>query len=78
LANQGKLVIGAWANPDPAHHGHVVTVVPDNTYFGQAFFPNHNSADPLINDIGSNDRVISLSNDKAAAFVQGVVFYAQN
>jgi RHS repeat-associated protein len=78
LANQGKLVIGAWANPNPGRHGHVVTVVPDNTYFGQAFFPNHNSADPLINDIGTYRRVISLSDDKATSFVTGVKFYAQN
>lgn len=29
LANKGNLVIVAWQNPDPRHHGHVATVRPD-------------------------------------------------
>lgn len=67
LADEGKLVIGARANPDG--HGHVVTVrpegVPGDTPVGHS--------GPLVNDIGTNDQV----DRRSAAFRnnQHVVYY---
>ena len=63
LADEGKLVIGAWANPGGGH-GHVVTVRPEGIA-GDA--PPHGSTLPLVNDIGASDRVAG----KNYAFARG-------
>lgn len=55
LANQGRLVIGAWFNP--AGHGHVVTVRPEGVW-GDS--PAGNSG-PLLNNVGATDRITRQS-----------------
>ena len=75
IANTGKVVYGVYKEPG---HGHIVTVAPDNTYFGQAYFPNHNPNDPLINDIGRHIGVYPLSQQPSSGFRNEVIFYAPN
>lgn len=55
MADQGRLVIGAWHNP--GGHGHVVTVRPQGVPGDQ---PAGNTG-PLLNDIGRNDCVARQS-----------------
>lgn len=56
LADEGKLVIGAWQNPNGP--GHVLTVRPQGVA-GDLIHPD--SRGVLVNDIGTNDRVSGVN-----------------
>jgi hypothetical protein len=56
LANEGKLVIVAYSNPDPDGHGHVATVRPQGLE-GDTLLNPESSRGPLINNIGESTGV---------------------
>lgn len=56
LANEGKLVVVAWKNPDPHHHGHVATVRPE-----KPGGPQHAGTGPLINNVGAKNGIMRAS-----------------
>jgi len=76
LANTGKTVLGVWKNP--SGHGHIITVRPDEGPFVGSSFASSGPNDPIINDIGSQDHVVPLSQQGFPPFVKGVIFYAPN
>ena len=62
-ANDGGTAVGAYDNPVPGHHGHLVTLRPD----GVAGDPADSGTGPLWNNVGTNVGVQNAGSGTAAS-----------
>ena len=71
LANEGRIVVASWQNPDPAKHGHIAVVRP---YADEQFSAEKG---PRITQFGSRNRKDVFASETFAKRLPDTKFFAQ-
>jgi hypothetical protein len=71
LANDGRIVVASWQNPDPAKHGHIAVVRP---YADQPFSAEKG---PRISQFGSRNRKDVYASETFGKRLPDTKFFAQ-